>query len=486
MRKLFSTARFALKLGGGIRGAFWKARQIYSEDGLVGIYNAIAFLSRHSGAPDSNPMENFQKVDVHSAWLRAQVERAGAIDPRINLVPLYERDKDPLARPFSTALGFAFQEVLSHLREFEINSIVCVPINGIGGADKVARDLSVEILRQEPGKQVLMLETISVKPDLVSLSSDGYLVGNIFQARFGLSEDEKILLLKLVISTLQPERVINVNSEICWKLFSMFAEYLKLTTKISAAFFCADFDLKGYDRGYSVQYFGTVASRLDYLISDNGLYVAQLERQFGIDLPSTSKLITLYQPVDLDSQVPVLSAPNQRNRVLWAARICRQKGIELLPEIAMICEELEFHVYGTGWIVDEKNLKRACPKNVIFYGQYDGMSEALQCNPTVFLHNALWDGIPNTLLEVGAAGVPIVASAVGAIPDLLGDSGERAILVDNPESAIEFAAAIRTVVANESLASSLAAGLSRHLSTNHSRMSYSETVREFLSGIHRQ
>lgn len=482
MRNLYSILRFALALGGGWKGAISAGSQVYKNDGLQGIFNALQFLARRAVTSSTIANGGYPKVSDHETWLAALVESAGKIDARLQLVPLYERANDPISRPFGTRVTTAFGEILSKWASYDIGTFIFVPVNGVGGADKVARELAKEIAKQRPNKRVIILETLSTSADILTENSEGYLQGNILQARFGLTEEEQLNLIRLLVGTIQPERVINVNSELCWKSFSEDAEYLKTVSSISGAFFCPDFDARGFDRGYSVQYFGSVADRLDHIVTDNGIYVDELQSAFNVNLEGKTNVVTLYQPVEVHSTREVLSEPPtfKNNRVLWAARICRQKGIDILPDIAELCPELEFHVYGAGWIGDERKLKTNSPENVIFHGKYQGMEEALDCKPAVFLHNALWDGIPNSLLEIGSAGIPIVSSPVGAISDLLGFESGRAHLINDPNSAEKFADGLKRVISDVAYAKSLASELSRHLKSRHSREQYERTVRTFI------
>lgn len=68
----------------------------------------------------------------------------------------------------------------------------------------------------------------------------------------------------------------------------------------------------------------------------------------------------------------------------------------------------------------------------------------------VFVVCSKHDGLPNALLEAAAVGVPIVATAVGGMLDVLVD-GENALLVP-PEDPARLTAAIETVLRDDALA----------------------------------
>jgi glycosyltransferase involved in cell wall biosynthesis len=70
----------------------------------------------------------------------------------------------------------------------------------------------------------------------------------------------------------------------------------------------------------------------------------------------------------------------------------------------------------------------------------------------LFVLPSLYEGIPMTLIEAMGTGLPIVASAVGGIPDMLTD-GESALLIDVTTDALEQA--LETAHGNADLRASL-------------------------------
>jgi glycosyltransferase involved in cell wall biosynthesis len=77
---------------------------------------------------------------------------------------------------------------------------------------------------------------------------------------------------------------------------------------------------------------------------------------------------------------------------------------------------------------------------------HDGLL-ALYRDSHVFLHVSRTEGFPQVLMEAFASGIPVVATAVGGVPEGVGDA---AILVE-PEDASAAAAAVRRIAVSEEL-----------------------------------
>ncbi len=73
----------------------------------------------------------------------------------------------------------------------------------------------------------------------------------------------------------------------------------------------------------------------------------------------------------------------------------------------------------------------------------------------VGLLTSAWENLPHTLLEALAAGTPVIATAVGGIPEIVRD-GENGLLVP-PRDVAAIASAIERVVRDDGLRASLAA-----------------------------
>ena len=80
--------------------------------------------------------------------------------------------------------------------------------------------------------------------------------------------------------------------------------------------------------------------------------------------------------------------------------------------------------------------------------------------------SSLSEGSPNVLLEAMAAGVPIVATAVGGIPEIVTDR-ETALLTE-PRNPAAMASALDLVLSDSRLATSLVRNARERIKSRHS------------------
>jgi glycosyltransferase involved in cell wall biosynthesis len=135
--------------------------------------------------------------------------------------------------------------------------------------------------------------------------------------------------------------------------------------------------------------------------------------------------------------------PGDGLRILFVGRFDTQKGVDvLLAAMRELGEGACAIVVGSS--VAEDGARLAIPANVSATGWLPrGVIESLYATADVLAMPSRWEGLPLVALEAMRAGLPVVATRVGGIPEAVVD-GVTGLLVD-PDSPAQLAAALRGV-----------------------------------------
>ena len=126
--------------------------------------------------------------------------------------------------------------------------------------------------------------------------------------------------------------------------------------------------------------------------------------------------------IDLARFASIARAPATPRRIVVAARLVPVKGVDVaIAALAYLREPAELVIAGDGPARAE--LAARAPSNVTFLGRVDAIEPLLRdascvVVPSRVLANGRTEGTPMIALEAIAAGVPVIASAVGGLRDL--------------------------------------------------------------------
>jgi len=140
--------------------------------------------------------------------------------------------------------------------------------------------------------------------------------------------------------------------------------------------------------------------------------------------------------------------------VLFSGRLMALKGMNVLIEsIKQISkkEDLYFVFAGTGDIKKWESMLKGVPKeNYKFLGyvDYQNISQ-LYCSSDMFVLPSYTESFPLTILEAMAAGLPIISSKVGGIPEMI-ENNKNGILI-NPGNSKILSKSIINLLDNSSL-----------------------------------
>ncbi len=140
--------------------------------------------------------------------------------------------------------------------------------------------------------------------------------------------------------------------------------------------------------------------------------------------------------------------------VIWAGRLSPEKGagyfLKSLPELRQVFPEMRAILFGDGPLASElrqESLRRRT--GAIFAGHVSDFPQLLP-GADVLVNSSLSEEMPNVVLEAMSAGVPVVATAVGGVPEIAGES--RGLALVPPGDVRAIADAVLRVLSDPQLA----------------------------------
>jgi glycosyltransferase involved in cell wall biosynthesis len=167
---------------------------------------------------------------------------------------------------------------------------------------------------------------------------------------------------------------------------------------------------------------------------------------------------------------PAGAAPLRR--VITVANLRREKSHEtLIDAAAQLASQFpgaQFQIVGDGprrAELEAMARARGLERTVAFLGHREDVADLLRA-ADVFVLPSRSEAFPNGAIEAMAAGLPVVASAVGGLLDLI-DPGRTGVLVPADDSAA-LAAALRDLFNDPALAGRLGAAAQAHVRQRYS------------------
>jgi glycosyltransferase involved in cell wall biosynthesis len=356
--------------------------------------------------------------------------------------------------------------------------IVCLPWLTHGGADLVAGHAIRAIAEAHGARSLLVVLTDHDRLEAAHLLPPDVPILSFAEIDPRCSLTERAELVDLLVRGFRPDAVLNVNSHAGWEAMLRYGRRLSGFSRLYAMLFCPDFAPDGRRNSYADRYLRHCLPNLAGVYFDNSTYIDEVAEQFAIPSELRSRLVVLHQPV----QRPARLAPRDRSsheplRVLWAGRLTMQKNVDLLIRIARDAKDMEFHVWGRGNSELQAALQGVSGEpgsNLSFHGAFERFEALPLGNYDAFLYTSRWDGIPNVLLEAGAAGLPIVATRVGGISELVDE--HTGWLLDEQEDSVPYAAALREIASRPDDTRMRVAAMDRRLRENHDWERYRDVL----------
>lgn len=177
--------------------------------------------------------------------------------------------------------------------------------------------------------------------------------------------------------------------------------------------------------------------RIDYFVCQSQYMQQDLIDHYNIPKQRT---VVINNPAEKNDSI--IKQPLQ-NKFITVARLSPEKGIErLIRSVARLTIPFTYHIIGDGdqketlkQLIDQLQLQ----DKVFLEGKktkpYEGMEDA-----GLFLMGSYYEGFPNTLLEAGVLGIPVVAfEAPGGINEIISNGENGFLVAQNDEQAFTHA-----------------------------------------------
>lgn len=219
-------------------------------------------------------------------------------------------------------------------------------------------------------------------------------------------------------------------------------------------------------RGY--WFWGPALRRLDGIISTNNWKTEKLHLMFGIPWEKIMTCPNGFDPqlfdiketkIELRSRLKI---PADKKNALYSGQLYGWKGVEIMAEAARLLPEIIFiFVGGSGRDLDTFKNKFGGLKNIIMAGQrpYSEIPLWLKAADVLVLPNSSqseesrYATSPLKLFEYMASGVPIVASDLPSIREIV---SEKEVYFFEPDNSEKLVAAVKIILQNYAAASARA------------------------------
>lgn len=414
-----------------------------------------------------------QKIIPH--WLEKEWHELHKLEKHIfppsPLPPVYHTITDDHYR-----VGLTYWEICQHLRHDDYDYLLFVPWLKKGGADLFA--INYANTAAELGNKVLVVATNegphNSSPWKEKLSNEVDFIDFGTLTSF-FPTDQKYRLLEQLVENTNTPIIHIINSELGYDFARDHEPYIKATgKKIIATSYSQSTDDSKRIFGFSHTHVPQVYPLLSQLTTDNEVVKKMWIDEYAFD---KSKIKVHHQPHSL----PTFSRPDEASRqkkVLWASRLNPEKIPHLVSKIdALLPDDISIDMYGEPSTEISKNSLGQTP-TLKYKGKFDGMYSLPLSDYGVYLYTSLFDGMPNAPIEVALAGVPIVASGVGGVPDFIEDNG---IIINNLQDPQEYADAIVKIFSNYEEYAKKAQKLKEKAQKTYSKESFTKEVKDLLN-----
>ncbi|MGE3888120.1 MAG: glycosyltransferase [Vicinamibacterales bacterium] len=426
--------------------------------------------------------------DLDRPVLRELVRAANHIEPDIDLETVRQ---SPFFSPVDEKVievGRAYYEICGLLEDGgPFDEVFLLPFTGVGGAETFFRNVMFALHEARPDRRMLVMigEQPTDAPDAHAVPPAATVIDLGRRWPHLDMASRELIALKLIESVAPAARLHLRDSEFACGFFATYWPVLGGHPSVFYRFSDAVVRDGGelFHRATGFNFVSAQLERLSLVISDTAALVERDRWRLGVWPERFHCLPGRRPPLVNEAQVAVRTT-RTKHRVLWASRLDAEKRPELLPLIARRLAEaapgVSIDVFGRAVLGPFDVSAFDGLDNLRYHGSYQGFESLDHAAYDCFLYTSWFDGLPNVVLEAMAAGLPVIAPAVGGLGEMVID-GETGVLLtlqgDDEATARAYATAIARMVGSPGTRTALARAALRRLKARHGSEAYQARVR---------
>ncbi len=371
-----------------------------------------------------------------------------------------------------------FQEVRNLIPLETAKRIILMPFGKMGGSDYLTGVLAN--LAGDPS-DTLILRTEEPDWAYPAWFPEAATTVDLSAALSKLKSPMRQRVLYELIRSLKAEHVYCCNSRVGFNTFAMYGARLATFTRLYAYFYCSDFDKDGTEAGYPVSHFSRVAPHVSAMLFDSNYWREKLADRFQLTEDLRNRMHSIYVPPKCDvPDVPMVTAQvetseeRQRPLILWAGRLDRQKRFDVVLDVARAMPDVDFACWGRPVLDPDEYDLSDLPANVTLHPPFAWIEDLPLSEADGWLYTSAWDGLPNMVIEVAACGIPMVASAVCGVPELIDD--KTGWPVADGEAADSYVNALRDMLSDKDARVARATAAYERVKSRHVREEFAAAI----------
>ncbi|SDN32463.1 Glycosyltransferase involved in cell wall bisynthesis [Paenibacillus sp. yr247] len=315
------------------------------------------------------------------------------------------------------------------MRKIKIVQIITRSDN-VGGAQIHLRDLCIELQRQ--GHEIVILIGGEGKfiHELRNYGIQVHIIKHLVREINLYRDIMAFIEIRIALRLIKPNLVATHSSKAGW-LGRATARLLGIPVVFTAHGWAFT---EGVPKVRRIIY--SVAERLAGMLSTRIITVSEYDRRLceKYSVIPASKLVTIQNGIPDMEVMPIRQGAQSSIRLIMVARMERpKKQLFLLEALAGIHHlDWELDLVGDGPQLAEIQkmiVKLGLEHKVRLLGERKDVSTLLS-QSHVFILTSDWEGLPLSILEAMRAGLPVLASNVGGIPELV-EEGVNGYLIQN-------------------------------------------------------